>query len=218
MRPPTRPFTVETKSRRRALQSAQPSWSQVIDVPSPEELPSRDIREDISAPEGHADPLAAANSVFSAFARNAISTAASFGGLAASVFTPARPQDHAAAETTPASPPPIQDAPARRVLPSLLPINRFENSQDDEPASVKAKPAVKKPGKPSRKPVRARRSADEVPPVSEKTGSDLVTQRTLAPEPKAEFPRTQHKPKWRRAEARVRPGERWKRRLPEVCR
>src|SRR3954452_11659605 len=124
MRPPTRPFTVETKSRRRALQSAQPSWSQVIDVPSPEELPSRDIREDISAPEGHADPLAAANSVFSAFARNAISTAASFGGLAASVFTPARSGDPSDG-TAPVDPPAIQDAPARRVLPSLLPSNGF---------------------------------------------------------------------------------------------
>src|SRR3954471_19103095 len=81
MRPQIRPFTVETKNRRRVLQSAQPNWSHVIDEPSPEELPSRDIREDISRPEGHATPLAAANSVFSAFARNAISTAASLGGF-----------------------------------------------------------------------------------------------------------------------------------------
>src|SRR3954451_7661970 len=133
MRPQIRPFTVETKSRRRALQSAQPKWMHVSDEPSPEELPSRDIREDISPLERHADPLSAADSVFSALARNAISTAASLGGLAASVFSPARPEDHSA-ETTPVSPPPIQDAPARRVLPSLLPISRFENSQDNEPA------------------------------------------------------------------------------------
>src|SRR3954454_3317882 len=171
MRPQARPFTVETKSRRRALQSGQPNWSPMIDEPSPEELPSRDIREDISSPERYATPLSAANSVFSALARNAISTAASLGGLAASVFTPARSEDHSA-ETTPVSPPPIQDASARRVLPSLLPINRFETSQDDEPASVNAKPAVKKRRKSPGKVVKARRSPDEVPPVSEKTGSD----------------------------------------------
>src|SRR4051794_8282355 len=218
MRPQIRPFTVETKSRRRALQSAQPNWSHVIDEPSPEELPSRDIREDISRPERDADPLSAANRVFSALARNAISTAASFDGLAASVFTRAKPQDHSA-ETAPVSPPPIQDAPARRVLPSLLPINRFETSQDDEPASVKAKPAVKKPRNSSRKAVKARRSPDEVPSVSEKNaGSDLVPQQSLAPEPNAESRRVNRKPKWGRAEARLRPGERWKRRLPKACR
>src|SRR3954453_20175686 len=105
MRPQTRPFTVETKSRR-SLQSAQPNWGHLIDEPSPEELPSRDIREDISRPERDADPLSAANSVFSALARNAISTAASLGGLAASVFTPARPKDESP-ETTPVRPPPI---------------------------------------------------------------------------------------------------------------
>src|SRR4051812_2938378 len=200
MRPQTRPFTVENKSRRRALQSGQPNWSHVIDEPSPEDLPSRDIREDISRSERDADPLLAANSVFSTLARNAISTAASFGGLAASVFTPVGPQDQSA-ETTLLSPPPIQDAPARRVLPSLLPTNRFENSQDDHPASVKAKPAVKKPRKSPRKVVKARRSPDEVPSVSENAGSDLVPQQSLAPEPKAE--RANRKPKWGRAEARV---------------
>jgi hypothetical protein len=133
------------------------------------------------------------------------------------VFTPARPEDHSA-ETTPASPPPIQDAPARRVLPSLLPINRFEDSQDEVPTLVKAKPAVKKPRKSSGKAVKARRSRDEVPPVSENAGSDLVAQQTLAPEPKAESRRVNRKPKWGRDEARVRPGERWKRRLPKACR
>src|SRR3954451_2484782 len=96
MRPQTKPFTVEMKSRRRALQSGQPNWSPIIDEPSPEGLPSRDIREDISPPEGYADPLTAANRVFNGLARSAISTAASFGGLAASVFTPAKPQDHSA--------------------------------------------------------------------------------------------------------------------------
>src|SRR3954468_23298055 len=135
MRPQTRPFTVETKSRRRPLQSGQPNWSHVIDEPSPEDLPSRDIREDISRPERDADPLSAANSVFSAFARNAISTAASLGGLAASVFTPARPENPSDETAAPVNPPAI--APARRVLPSLLPINRFEDSQEEVPASVK---------------------------------------------------------------------------------
>src|SRR3954452_20160342 len=100
MRPQTRPFTVENKSRRRALQSGQPNWSHVIDEPSPEELPSRDIREDISSPERYATPLSAANSVFSALATNAISTAASLGGLAASAFSPAKPEDHSV-ETAP---------------------------------------------------------------------------------------------------------------------
>src|SRR4051812_36694489 len=136
MRSQTRPFTVEAKSRRRALQSAQPNWSPMIDEPSPEELPSRDIREDISSPERYATPLSAANSVFSALARNAISTAASLGGLAASVFTPGRSEDPSDG-IAPVDPPAIQDAPARRVLPSLLPINRFENSQDEVPTSVK---------------------------------------------------------------------------------
>jgi hypothetical protein len=217
MRPQTRPFTVETKKGRRALQPAQPNWSHVIDEPSPEELPSRHIREDTSPPEGGADPLAAANGMFSALARNAISTAASLGGLAASVFTPARSEDPSE-EAAPVSPPANQDAPARRVLPSLLPINRFEPSHEEVPTSVKAKPAVKKPRRSPSKVVKARRSPDEVPSVSENAGSDLVTQQTLAPEPKAESRRVNRKPKWGRAEARVRPGERWKRRLPKACR
>src|SRR4051812_19270232 len=173
MRPQTKPFVVEMKSRRRALQSAQPNWSPVIDEPSPEDLPSRDIREDISPPEGYAEPLVAVNRVFSAFARNAISTAASFGGLAASVFTPARPQDSSDA-TASVKPAAIQERPARRVLPSLLPVNRFETGEDDVPASVKAKPAMKKRRKSSGKIVKARRSPDEVPSLSENSGSDLV--------------------------------------------
>ena len=218
MRPQTRPFTVESKNRRRALHSSHPNRST---GPSPDDLPSRDVREDAPT-ESYATPLAAANRVFSAFARNAISTAASLGELTASVFTPTLPQDPFA-ETAPVPAPAIQERPARRVLPSLLPVNRFEDAEDKVLASVKAKAAVKKRGKPSGKVEKARRPSEDVWPLSDNSGSDLIAQQSIAPEPKPEgatvTARTGRKPKRGRAEeARVRPGERWKRRLPKACR
>jgi hypothetical protein len=216
MRPQTRPFTVESKSRRRALDSSHPNRST---GPSSDDLPSRDVREDLSTTESYATPLAAANRVFSAFARNAISTAASLGELTASVFTPTLPQDPFA-EAAPAAAPAIQEGPARRVLPSLLPVNRFEDAQDRVPASVKVKAAVRKLRKLSSKVAKAGRSSEAVSSLSGNSGSDLIPQQSIAPASKPEPPTVsaRTKPKRGRAEARVRPGERWKRRLPKACR
>ena len=120
MRRPTRPFTVDFKSRRKPVQGylSDENGGRLIDEPAPEEVPSRDVNEDAPARAGEDTPLAAANRVFST-ASHALATATSLGDLASSSFAPRR------AEPPPAAP----DAPTRsgRVLPSLLPVGVLGN-------------------------------------------------------------------------------------------
>ena len=82
MKPQARPFRVEMKSKRRPLQASHTNWSTVIDEPAPEDVPSRDVREDAAD-----TPWAVASRVFSAFATGTIFRAPS------------------AAESTPQEPP-----------------------------------------------------------------------------------------------------------------
>jgi hypothetical protein len=66
------------------------NWSTVIDEPAPDDVPSREIREDAAD-----TPWAAASRVFSAFTTRALSSEPTLGGLAASVLTP-KPQEQPA--------------------------------------------------------------------------------------------------------------------------
>src|SRR4051794_32177107 len=126
MRTQTRPFTVETKGRRA---SPVANWSSVIDEPSSDDLPSRDVGADASARESDRSPLDAANRVFSAVA----STAAGLAKSAASVLAPNphEPQIGGAAHTAPAA----EQGRTGRILPSLVPANPFEQSV--QPVAVK---------------------------------------------------------------------------------
>jgi hypothetical protein len=201
MKPQARPFTVETKSKRRPRPS-QAGWA-MIDEPAPADLPVRDIRED--APD---TPFAAASRVFSSFATSAITSASTLSDLAASVFTPK-------AQEEPADAPATDESRTRRILPSLLPLNPFEV-------------AVEEDG-PLRKEVKAKRPRKRAVPVTEQrevpeptmVAGDPAIAPTIGPElsPTATpSPRKTGKPNRRRAEARVRAGEGWKRRrLPKAC-
>jgi hypothetical protein len=114
MKSHARSFVVETKSRRRQAQGSQPNWTTAIEEPSRDDMPGRDVHSE--------SPFAAATRVFSAFATSAVSSASTFGELAASVFT-SKPQDanEPAAVTS--------DGRTGRILPSLLPINRFDGAE-----------------------------------------------------------------------------------------
>jgi hypothetical protein len=69
MRRPTRPFTVEFKSRRKPVQgsASDENGGRLIDEPAPDEVPSRDVSEDAPASAGDDTPFAAANRVFSPY-------------------------------------------------------------------------------------------------------------------------------------------------------
>jgi hypothetical protein len=201
MKSQARPFTVETKSTRRPLQASETSWSTAIDEPSPEDVPSRDVREDAAD-----TPLAAASRVFGAFISSAISTPSTLGELAASVFTP-KPQEQ------PAEQPATDEGRTGRILPSLVPLNPFEvpSGEKDDPV---------------RKPARAKRlrkhavalTERQEAPVPTEVAADQATPLLLAPGLTLLTTRASRKPNRRRAEARVRAGEGWKRRrLPRAC-
>jgi hypothetical protein len=63
MRRQIRPFTVEIKNRRKPTENSIPgaSWGRLIDEPAGDEVPSRDIHEDLCATVGDDNPFAAAN-------------------------------------------------------------------------------------------------------------------------------------------------------------
>lgn len=204
MRPQTKPFTVETKSRRRSPEPSHGNRSAATDEPSPDDLPSRDVREDAAD-----TPFWAASQVFSAFTSNAISTASTLGDLTTSVFTPKPPEQ-------PAKAPAIEEGRTGRILPSLLPPSPFEtaSAQDDGPVRKTAK--TKRP----RKRALEVTEQQETPVPTEAAASPAVRP-TIALElsPSVTAPSLSgRKANGRRADARVRAGEGWKRRrLPKAC-
>ena len=207
MKSQARPFTDEEKSKRKPLQASHTNWSTVMDEPSPDDLPSRDVRDD--APD---TPFAAASRVFSAFATSAMSSASTFGGLAASVFTP-KPQEEVQ-ERAPDQPA-AEKGRTGRILPSLLPLNQFEPPRVQDEQSV-PKPTKKRP----------RKRVVEVAEQQEASEPTEVAADPAMP-PKIAFelslgaapsPRLARQPNRRGANARVRAGEGWKRRrLPKAC-
>ena len=162
-------------------------------------MPSRDVRED--APDA---PFAAASRVFGALISSAISTPSTLGELAASVFTP-KPEEQ------PAEQPATDETRTGRILPSLLPVNRFEVASGEEDDLFRKAAKAKRP----RKRVVVAAEQQE-PPEPTEVAADAAT-------PELSMTRTSsrrngRKPNQRRAEARVRAGEGWKRRrLPKAC-
>jgi hypothetical protein len=201
MKPQARPFSVELKSRRRPLQASHANWSTAIDEPSPDDVPSRDIRDDASATEADPTPLAAANRMFRALTNTATSAAASFAGAPAGVLAP---KQEAAPDVSPV-PGAAGQPRTGRILPSLLPTNPFEGApeQNAAPKPRKRRPASKQP----------RLASSEIA-ISGVNGPFGADPRPELAEPAAP---TTRMPRRRRAEKRVPAGERWKRRrLPKV--
>jgi hypothetical protein len=206
MKPQARPFSVELKSRRRSLQPSHASWS-IIDEPSPDDLPTRDIRKDGSSTNGDQTALAAASRIFGALTTQAISTAATLATTAATVFGPKQE----ATQVRPGAEAATDHGRSGRILPSLLPINPFEDAAEQKPLPKHRKPRAK-----SVVVAREPRLASDTSVGSGNTGptpgaTDLAGTPAEPAAPKARSPRR------RRAERRVPAGERWKRRrLPKA--
>jgi hypothetical protein len=214
MKPQTRPFVVETKTRRRPAQASTTSWSTVIGEPSSDDLPSRDIRVDGSASEIDT-PFAAANRVFSAFASSAISTASTLGDFAESVFGPSRSQDGESESRVAAT----GESRTGRILPSLSPLNQFETRVEGEARSISA------PLKKGRK--RAPKITDTFagPEPAKEPSREVVTEQasteSFGATPQSDPERLLvRQPRHRKRDPsgdRVRAGEGWKRRrLPKA--
>jgi hypothetical protein len=131
------------------------------------------------------------------------------GDLASSVFT-------AKSQQQPAERPAAEEGRSGRILPSLLPLSPFDS------ASVQDDNRLRKAAKANRPRKRSATvpSEREAPNPTERA-ADPAMPATVAPELSlAAAPSPQHgrKPNRRRAEARVRAGEGWKRRrLPKAC-
>ena len=201
MKSQARPFTVEVKSKRRPLQASHTNWSTVFNEPSTDDLPSRDVREDAAD-----TPSAAASRVFSALNASAISTPSTLGELAASVFTP-KPQEQPDEQTA------MGEGRTGRILPSLLPLNRFEPASAEESGPVRKQAKAKRP--------RNRVVAEQQEAPEPDVGAGPATPPNIAPEPSVSAtpsPRHGRKTNRRGADVRVRAGEGWKRRrLPKSC-
>jgi hypothetical protein len=204
MKPQTRPFTVEVKSKRRAHQAPDANWTTVIDEPSPDNLPSRDVREDAAD-----TPLSAAARVFSTFTSNAFSSGSTLGEFAASVFGP-KPQE-LVSESAPA----LDQGRTGRILPSLLPVNRFEAP----PASALprlAKPKTKRPRKPTAQVYDSAQGSEPIEVPSDPPTPPVVTSELIRSDEQSS-PHDRRTTR-RKSKARVRAGEGWKRRrLPKAC-
>ena len=199
MKQQARPFTVELKSKRRPLQGSQTNWSAVLDEPSPDDLPSRDVRVNASD-----TPFAAATRVFSTFA----TSATPLGDLAAAVFTPKPPG-------VPAGPVTAIEKKGRtgRILPSLLPLSPLDGAPGREERSSQ-NPA---PTKPSRKRALVLAQQQETPEPTHAALAPAGNERP-GPELRGIVKGRGRSPKRRGAAARVRAGEGWKRRrLPKSC-
>jgi hypothetical protein len=204
MKPQTRPFTVEVKSKRRAHQAPDANWTTVIDEPSPDDLPTRDVQEDAAD-----TPLSAAARVFSTFTSNAFSSASTLGEFAASVFGP-RPQ-RLISESAPA----LDQGRTGRILPSLLPVNRFEQPSASALPRL-AKPKTKRPRKPTAQVDDSAQGSESTEVQSDLPPPPVVTSELIRSAEQSS-PRDRRMTR-RKSKARVRAGEGWKRRrLPNSC-
>ena len=157
MRRPTRPFTVEFKSRRKPVQGfiSDENGGRLIDEPAPDEVPSRDVSEDAPASAGDDTPFAAANRVFSKFTSGAVSTAASLSDLASSAFAP---QPTEPSEPSPAA----SDEPpqSERVSPSPVPASASQDARPEDRDGPLTEPAPECRRTPAKTPAREKRVPD----------------------------------------------------------
>jgi hypothetical protein len=201
MRPQTRPFMVEVKSRHPRGQSARPDLSRnPVQSPTFGDLSSR--HEPATHPERPAGrpALAEANRLFAGLAGGAATKSASVGESSTGLAN-GRPSD--------------ADAQPRRVLPSLAAQNHVSANEPDPLPAERQRRATKRPAQ-SKGPVTAPEPAEAVLALeAEPEQVSNVEPASRTPE----FAAPKPSPKLgRRRAARVPLGERWKlRRLPEVC-
>jgi hypothetical protein len=202
MRRPTRPFTVEPESRRKGDRASASDEGRLIDEPAPEDVPSRDVHEDVSASGGINTPP----------------TTVSLGD-SSSAFAPRRAEPSEPSPAAPDKPPQSERIPSSPVPASVSGDTRPENRDDPQ-----SEPGPKRRRTPARKPARAERAPDRDEQAAESARPAMMPdeQESVA-EPSAptqEGYAVPDAPKltWRRTEPRVPAGEGWKRRrLPKVC-
>ena len=191
MRPQTRPFRVETKTRNRARQPAistsftrQDDW---LDLIPPADLPERDVNEDLEVAPAH-EAFREAERVFARIGSGA-----------------------QAVEVGDGPPAPVAVAePARRVLPDLLAAAR-----EQERASIRLR-KIKRAA--TRTPITQRRAKPDHQPVTTPSVPAQVGApppiEVLTGHAEAAIALSRRKP----ARSKLPPGQRWKeRRLPQVC-
>jgi hypothetical protein len=192
MRPQTRPFMVETKTRNRARQPAifasftrQDDW---LDLIPPDDLPVRDVNEDLTVAPAHA-AFRAAERIFARVG----------GGTQA-----AQPSDSHPAPATIAEP-------ARRVLPDLLAAAR-EQERACIQQPPRNRPALSTPIR--RRPRQAdhRLASPSVPTVEVKPKASPIE--VPSGHAGAAIALSRRNP----GRSKLPPGQGWKeRRLPKVC-
>jgi hypothetical protein len=200
MRPQTRPFTIEVKSRRRSAQRARAAgpqeggtWSNLI---PPSDLPEHGRHDDLASMASNGQALREASRVFERGSH----------GLQG------EPEREPALPVTAIEP----QAPTPRVLPDLVAAAREQ--ERIETATLEARKRKRASSGPVRKPQRNRVQARKVEVVVAKLAS---THNERHPTPaisvhaEAALRLSRRTP---RARSKLRPGERWKeRRLPRVC-
>ena len=195
MKPQARPFSVEIKSRRRNAPPAVPAsaaphddW---MDTIPPDDLPERDVHEDLSDGPSQSEARREAERVFARLNAQA---------------QPSGVKD----DPAPGSPIATPEAPAPRVLPDLL-----AGAREEERTMVE-KPKRTRVPKPTK--VKRSRKTKSPEPRLERPEPALEPAAKIAPEPTGEAQATMSQS--RRAKQRASklpPGQRWKeRRLPRV--
>jgi len=210
MKRPSRPFAVEIRATRRPAQV--PGWENAVSGdgldPFPEDLPVRDVHEDVAARET-SEALREAERVFGGGSK--VEPAPAPGSEEAPATSLALPQAEGEGEPRP-----------RRVLPDLLALARAEPLPPTEPAPLRSPRRAAAPRK--RPPEEAPAPVEPVLPLE--TASAAEASMTVEIKGSQDLPppsqatgsiqrhRRSHDGKVRRLPA----GERWKeRRLPHVC-
>jgi hypothetical protein len=216
MKRQSRPFTVEVKSRRRSTPSV-PAQNDLALIDQPRKPDVLDAGRQPSSPSVNAmsGVFALANSMFT--------SAASFGDLASSVFGLRRPEPEASPSPASEARSGSADRPAR-ILPSLLPANPLEKVEEQEPKKAKQ---VKRRATAARKPTTGgkRRPALQseadaalvvapVPATASHANAGPETAAIDSVQPAS----VRSAGKWARSRRPPPRSERWKRRLPAICR
>jgi hypothetical protein len=141
MKTQVRPFKVETRSKRRPVQSSTSSvnWGMSADEGARKDMPSREMEKAGSMRASSGTAFEEASRVFGAFMANTASAAASMTELASAVFAPR------VAEPTPTPPPETVELAAprgRRILPSLdpAPMQEPEVARESTPKRRASRP------------------------------------------------------------------------------
>jgi hypothetical protein len=192
MRSQARPFSVEIKSRKRSTPpAARHDW---IDAIPPDDMPERDVREDLPDVTAQSEARREAERVFARLHRE-------------------EPSPEAQTQPTPVKEPiPGSEARLPRVLPSLLNAAREEERTIEKPKRTRAPSSVARPAKVTlpKKPTSVRASVEQ--PQPEPSPSPQP------PAPPASAQAAMSRNRKVTGKKSLPRGQRWKeRRLPRLC-